>query len=174
MYRIKIPNLEVNTESLMNWFQNHINEVIYRHTHWGGFSLWSSTGAIDDGWTTVTDVQQPNYQEFIKPTPVCYGAAAELIEQLSTFNPFRIRLVVLKAKKHEYWHKNNDFQNWRITVPIQSTPGVGCEYKREKVARSYGIEPGSAYLFRQDIEHRLINIDDSDFIAIVAETLYKP
>jgi hypothetical protein len=158
---------------------------------YGGWSLTSSDGSIQDGWlragarfTKVTDQMTPEefakyssdagrtkpVLDYCKPTEACLPYLASIIETLSSegLYPRRVRLALLRPGAATDWH--SDAPSWlyavRLHIPIETN--AGCIFETENESAHLSAD-GSVYFLPVNRKHRVQNLGSEDRIHLIAD-----
>ena len=157
---------------------------------WGGWSITSSNGEIDDGWQAGEKAYSIYSSEeekraivdfftnvdFIKPTSIYNEYIIELIQQLKKIAPnlslSRLRIALLRphTEPESYWHQDSDGRDtFRLHIPIETNEQCFFDYKDQ---RHYMPADGSIYLINVGKPHRALNLSDKDRYHLIADS-YK-
>lgn len=175
----KIEDLDIDIDKLrdhllLNVLPNF--EPTMQSTSFGGWSVQSAEGTCDDGWQQghlcfkevdgkmVYDYKMAREIKFVpevkhrKPTPICTGYLAEVMEKISRlrFFPRRARISILTAGGYTDWHMDAKPGTYavRLHIPIITNPEA--VFAVEDGAAHMPAD-GSAYLVRVDRLHQARN-----------------
>lgn len=147
----------------------------------GGWSVWSSTGDVRDGWgqghlafsnaggKVVYDPAElarqglVSIERYNQPTQVCTGYLAEVMNRIEArgLNPRRARITMVPPSGSTDLHRDAgpDIYSVRLHVPIITNPN--CFFEYENGARFHMSADGSGCLVRVNHTHRACNFGQS-------------
>ena len=157
--------------------------------HFGGWSVTSSNGEIEDGWLkkkplidskekTIEELRAVHEsigfkgpQHYRTPTALCTGEIAKIIQYLDQegFFPCRARYTILKAGGNTPFHQ--DYPDWlygvRLHIPIITNEDCFFEYteNHKKNLRA----DGSVYLLKINKVHRVFNQSTQDRVHFLCD-----
>ena len=161
---------------------------------WGGWSITSSTGEINDGWQTGEKINDSNISEdeknklkeffsttkFDKPTPIYNEYIEELLisikQSFPTLSLTRLRIALLKPhpESTSYWHQDGEIikgqRAFRLHIPIVTNENCFFEYQHE---RHHLKADGSIYLIEINQLHRALNLSDKNRYHLIADVSQK-
>ena len=162
--------------------------VMKKTSGWGGWSITSSDGSVEDGWQggeklfmeNLPDSEKEKVKKefekkiFNKPTPIYTSEIKQIVDHLEQmgFKAFRIRLVMLKphAEAESYWHQDGNSDNGtvklRLHIPIITNTQCTFEYTDQKF---HLPADGSAYVIDVSKLHRVLNLSNEDRYHIMMD-----
>lgn len=163
---------------------------------YGGYSLTSDSGQVTDGWVGAGGLMHQRQLDgsyaqaadaeavkakhnilplasYHQPTPICTGAAAQVLDFLRAIarQPiYRSRYGVHKAGHRLGWHVDGISKAgvWRIHLPIVSEPGARFCWREPsgRTLEHHMQADGTIYFTRIDVEHGLVNETSSDRVHL--------
>lgn len=180
-------------EKLRQHLREHVLklEATYQSQAFGGWSVLSSDGTIQDGWQkghlgmkqTMTkeelvQLMSSTYHkplaEYVVPTEICHGYLLEIIEKIKSLglSPRRARIIKLAAGLESVWHRDSPENTYavRLHVPIITNPHCFFETETE---RAHLTADGSAYFLHVNRMHRVVNGGTEDRYHLVMNIVDK-
>lgn len=155
--------------------------LMKKNSAWGGWSITSSDGTVQDGWqggerlfaeNISPEAQQKLQAEFKAkkfniPTPLYTPLIADIISQLGEMDLefLRIRIALLKPhdEKESYWHQDgksaDNYFKLRLHIPIITNEKCLFEYPDKKF---HLPADGSAYIIEVSKPHRVLNLSNEN------------
>lgn len=174
-------NLKFDIERLKNHFFEFVKplEPTYNGNSYHGWSVLSSTGSHKDGWVhgssaykvvdgkNIFDWEQARKLDmkletkYDKPTEVCTGYLAEVMQQLSDngLQPCRARIVGLPPQSHTNWHRDHRDGFYWVRLHIPLITNTKCKFITENDITHMPAD-GSAYLVNTAQMHMAVNSGD--------------
>ncbi len=161
---------------------------------WGGWSITSSNGTIEDGWQSGEKVNDPNTphslkndlielftkNDFTTPTPIYKDYILDVVKLIKLADPniqlSRIRIAVLAphCESEAYWHTDGDSRDgekkFRLHIPIITNDQCFFEYENE---RHHLKADGSIYIIDVSRKHRAVNLSDTNRYHLIMNIHYS-
>ena len=191
----KLP-FSFDIEKLKLHLQEHVLPlpITNQADNFGGWSITSSDGDFRDGWNLkgrefvqktqydqskdfvaqLKEQKIPTSFDFVKPTQICHGYFAEVIENIANkgLRPRRVRIIRLSAQSASTWHRDlpDHVYGVRLHIPIITNPG--CFFECDD-GKAHLPADGSAYLLRVNRMHRVSNDGDTHRYNMVMDITDK-
>ncbi len=161
---------------------------------WGGWSITSANGNIDDGWQSGEKVNDPSLpatekkqlkeffetKNFNSPTALFTGYIKDVLEIIAqadrNIRVSRIRIAVLKPhdESEAYWHRDGDNadsqRHFRLHIPIISNDQCFFDYENE---RHHLNADGSIYIIEISKSHRAVNLSREERYHLIMNISYS-
>ena len=179
----EIVDLRLDVSKLQEHFHKHVLSVkpTMQTPAFGGWSVWSSTGEVSDGWgqghLSFSENRGRVRTDFVKmaseglvsteyynrPTSICSGYLKEVMEQIEErgLNPRRARITMVPPSGSTDMHRDGapEFYSVRLHVPIITNPD--CFFEYENGPKFHMKSDGSGLLVRVNQRHRACNLGES-------------
>ncbi len=174
--------------------QNHVRQhVLQFKPHmvgqfFGGWSVLSSNGSYLDGWGSGEKAFQPDFMpgatmeekcaavglrpisEYSKPTEVCHGYLAEVIEEIARagFQPIRARLSLLMPHGRSTLHRDGPDGEYAVRLHIPIITNEKCTFHCDEGVAHLPAN-GRAHLIRVNRMHQVFNESDQHRIHLLMQ-----
>lgn len=179
-------NFCIDIEKLREFVINNvlIHPITLQVKGWGGWSVYSSNGSLEDGWSNWHAALESGDRDEVlqklkkmdfkgtdvydKPTQIFTGYLKEVIETIESYNlnPKRVRIANLKSGSIGVWHQDSfsDLPAYRIHIPIFTNSS--CFFEQENIS-SHMPADGTAYVICVHKKHRIVNYGKTDRIHLI-------
>lgn len=179
-------------KSYVEMVKNYGPPIMKKTSGWGGWSVTSSDGTVEDGWQGgerlfIEDLPESERNKvkkefenkiFNRPTPLYTDEIRKVIKQIEEmgFKALRIRVVILKphAEAESYWHQDGSSENGavklRLHIPVITNPLCTFEYVDQKF---HFPADGSSYIIDVSKRHRVLNLSDEERYHIMMDIYSK-
>ena len=175
-------DLKFDIQELREWFKKFVIEesITMRSQAVGGWSVQSSNGTVEDGWQSgfvpyngprnlnpiwqnQESIQAIPMQEFSRPTSICVGYMAEVLDELEKLqlNPRRSRIILLKSESEGQWHQDGSSLVYQVRLHIPIFSNESCFFET-KAGKERMIDDGSCYLVQINQPHRVVNLGSTN------------
>lgn len=171
-------SLKFDISKLNEHFETNVRslEPVYNGKTYHGWSVLSSTGSYKDGWfhgsscyklvngesvfdwETARKLELKAENQYDKPTEICTGYLAEVINKISEsgLRPCRARIVCLPPQAHTNWHRDHRDGFYWIRLHIPIVTNARCKFITENDITHMPAD-GSAYLVNTAQMHMAVN-----------------
>ena len=188
---------KIDIEKLVNYLQavkKSYQPFFKKNGVWGGWSITSSTGSVEDGWQSGEKVNDPctpdhvkndllelfTQNDFTTPTPIFKDYILDILQIIKLADPkihcSRIRIAVLAphSESEAYWHTDGDIRDgerkFRLHIPIITNDKCFFDYENE---RHHLIADGSIYIIDVSRKHRAVNLSQENRYHLIMNIHYS-
>lgn len=173
-------------ESVWPLLQKH--PAVHRSPAFGGWSLQSTNGSYEDGWTldfcpyngpenmgpswraySPEEEKLKTIQEYILPTQITSVPFSNLLQKLEDMglNPRRGRIIKLKAHSATVWHQDGSTRFYQARIHIPLITNSECFFETDE-GKHHMPADGGLYFVHINKMHRAVNNSAQDRYHFVA------